>query len=101
MTYLHFIKRSNAIVGANGSGKSNVIDALLFVFGYRSAKLRTNKLAVLIHKSEQFSDLPSTTVSVFFRCVRDVPIVSQNQYPKTMQVFSELHLLFIQIYIVF
>lgn len=25
-----------AIVGANGSGKSNIIDALLFVFGWRA-----------------------------------------------------------------
>lgn len=29
-----------AIVGANGSGKSNIIDSLLFVFGWRAKQLR-------------------------------------------------------------
>ncbi|EFD92617.1 MAG: chromosome segregation protein SMC [Candidatus Parvarchaeum acidophilus ARMAN-5] len=37
-TKLSFINGFNAIAGANGSGKSNVIDALLFVFGGSSKK---------------------------------------------------------------
>ena len=30
----------SCIVGANGSGKSNIIDSLLFVFGWRARALR-------------------------------------------------------------
>ena len=37
--------------GLNGSGKSNFIDALLFVFGFRSMKLREQNLQNLIHDS--------------------------------------------------
>ncbi|KAL0235795.1 hypothetical protein GEMRC1_002377 [Eukaryota sp. GEM-RC1] len=34
----------NCIVGVNGSGKSNIIEAICFVCGYKSASLRTSKL---------------------------------------------------------
>jgi chromosome segregation protein len=48
-TKLSFINGFNAIAGANGSGKSNVIDALLFVFGGSSKKeMRSDVLADLI-----------------------------------------------------
>ena len=33
-----------AVIGANGSGKSNVIDAMLFVFGKKASKLRLNNV---------------------------------------------------------
>ena len=35
-----FHKSFTSIVGPNGSGKSNVIDSMLFVFGYKAAKIR-------------------------------------------------------------
>lgn len=38
-----------AIIGENGSGKSNIIDGLTFVMGQRSSKLRANKLSQLIY----------------------------------------------------
>eukprot|EP00835_Amoeboradix_gromovi_P003572 NODE_242_length_13076_cov_0.518379.p1 type:complete len:1115 gc:universal NODE_242_length_13076_cov_0.518379:353-3697(+) len=38
-----------SIVGSNGSGKSNIIDSLLFVFGFRSNYLRHSKLSNLIY----------------------------------------------------
>ena len=42
----------NAIVGANGSGKSNLIDALLFVFGYNSHMMRQDRnLSLISHIS--------------------------------------------------
>ncbi|XP_047101961.1 structural maintenance of chromosomes protein 4-like [Schistocerca piceifrons] len=56
----------NSILGANGSGKSNVIDSLLFVFGYRSTKIRSKKVSVLIHKSETRQDIKSCSVVVHF-----------------------------------
>lgn len=47
-----FHKCFTAVVGANGSGKSNVIDAIIFVFGKRASKLRLKKLSELIHRSD-------------------------------------------------
>ena len=48
-TTLHFENGFNTIVGANGSGKSNVFDALCFVLGRISSKgLRTEKLGHLV-----------------------------------------------------
>jgi len=38
-----------AIVGENGSGKSNIIDGLTFVMGQRSSQLRANRLSQLIY----------------------------------------------------
>lgn len=48
-TVLVFEKGFNTIVGANGSGKSNVFDAMCFVLGRLSSKeLRTEKLGNLV-----------------------------------------------------
>ncbi|KAH0575730.1 SMC4-like protein [Spironucleus salmonicida] len=52
------------IVGANGSGKSNIIDALLFVFGWRAKQLRQDKLVDLIHQSQY--KVPFAKVQVNF-----------------------------------
>ncbi|CCI46058.1 unnamed protein product [Albugo candida] len=61
-----FHNNFSAVVGPNGSGKSNVIDALLFVFGKRASKLRLKKISELIHRSEQFPNLETASVSVYF-----------------------------------
>ena len=48
-TTLNFENNFNTIVGANGSGKSNIFDALCFVLGRISSKeLRTQKLGNLV-----------------------------------------------------
>ncbi len=47
-TAIPFYEGLTAIVGENGSGKSNIIDAASFVFGRRSSKLRAEKLEQLI-----------------------------------------------------
>lgn len=59
----------SAVVGPNGSGKSNVIDSMLFVFGFRAAKMRQSKLRELIHNSEAFPDLSFCQVDIHFRKV--------------------------------
>uniref|UniRef100_H2Z795 Structural maintenance of chromosomes protein n=1 Tax=Ciona savignyi TaxID=51511 RepID=H2Z795_CIOSA len=66
-----FHKSFTAIIGPNGSGKSNVIDSMLFVFGYRANKIRSKKLSVLIHNSENHKDATSCTVEVHFEKIVD------------------------------
>lgn len=61
----------SAIVGPNGSGKSNVIDSMLFVFGYRASKIRSKKISVLIHNSNEHPDMRSCTVAVHFQKIID------------------------------
>ncbi|XP_065321406.1 structural maintenance of chromosomes protein 4-like [Gordionus sp. m RMFG-2023] len=67
-----FHKNYTAIIGPNGSGKSNVIDSMLFVFGFRAAKIRSKKVSVLIHNSSKHSNINSCTVKVFFRKIVEI-----------------------------
>ncbi|KAJ8309849.1 hypothetical protein KUTeg_011714 [Tegillarca granosa] len=66
-----FHKSFTSIVGPNGSGKSNVIDSMLFVFGFRANKIRSKKISVLIHNSENHKDIESCSVSVHFQKIID------------------------------
>lgn len=61
-----FHKSFSAIIGPNGNGKSNIIDAMLFVFGYRAAKIRCKKVSTLIHTSEMLQNIKSCAVTVHF-----------------------------------
>jgi len=61
-----FDSHFNCVIGPNGNGKSNIIDAVLFVFGFKSAKLRQDSLASLIHKSA-FATPDFATVCVVFK----------------------------------
>lgn len=55
-TILNFEKGFNTVVGANGSGKSNVFDAMCFVLGRLSSKeLRTEKLGNLVFNGGKHS----------------------------------------------
>ncbi|KAJ2802035.1 Structural maintenance of chromosomes protein 2 [Coemansia helicoidea] len=57
----------NAITGLNGSGKSNILDALCFVLGIRNYKLlRANNLQDLIYKRGQ-AGITKASVTVVFR----------------------------------
>ncbi|XP_075058170.1 structural maintenance of chromosomes protein 4 [Mixophyes fleayi] len=66
-----FHKRFSCIIGPNGSGKSNVIDSMLFVFGYRAQKIRSKKLSVLLHNSDEHKDVQSCTVEIHFQKIVD------------------------------
>jgi chromosome segregation ATPase len=57
--------QTNAIVGPNGTGKSNILDAITFAFGDVSKNLRVDRLKDLIHFSS--SDESKTSCAV---CVR-------------------------------
>jgi len=60
-----FNSHFNCVIGPNGNGKSNIIDAVLFVFGFKSTKLRQDSLPSLIHKSA-FAQPEKASVSVVF-----------------------------------
>ncbi|XP_033759958.1 structural maintenance of chromosomes protein 4-like isoform X2 [Pecten maximus] len=66
-----FHKSFTSIIGPNGSGKSNVIDSMLFVFGFRANKIRSKKISVLIHNSENHTNIQGCTVSVHFQKIID------------------------------
>ena len=65
---LPFSKDFNMVLGANGSGKSNILDGLCFVLGRLSSKdLRTEKLAHLIYNGGKTKQPASRgEVSIFF-----------------------------------
>ncbi|KAI0982114.1 hypothetical protein GJ496_007060 [Pomphorhynchus laevis] len=68
-----FHKGFSCVIGANGSGKSNVIDSMLFVFGYRAQRIRGQKLATLIHNSASHKDISSCRVTIFFQRIDSDP----------------------------
>jgi chromosome segregation protein len=67
-TIINFDKGFTAIVGANGSGKSNIIDAFVFVLGELSAKtLRANNIKDLISNGGNgMGESDTATVELIF-----------------------------------
>jgi len=66
-TVINFEKGFNTVVGANGSGKSNVFDAMCFVLGRMSSKgLRADKLGNLVFNGGKYSKpAKEAEVSIF------------------------------------
>uniref|UniRef100_A0A146KK78 Structural maintenance of chromosomes protein n=1 Tax=Lygus hesperus TaxID=30085 RepID=A0A146KK78_LYGHE len=83
-----FHKSFTSIIGPNGSGKSNVIDSMLFVFGYRATKIRSKKISVLLHKSENHRDIKSATVEVHFIQINDKDGEEYDEIPGSEIVIS-------------
>uniref|UniRef100_A0A7E4ZZW8 Structural maintenance of chromosomes protein n=1 Tax=Panagrellus redivivus TaxID=6233 RepID=A0A7E4ZZW8_PANRE len=73
----------SCIVGANGSGKSNIIDALLFVFGFKASRIRSHKIESLIHKSARHPNERECSVKVKFGEVEDLPDGTHDFVPNT------------------
>ena len=78
LTFPFLSQSFTSIVGPNGSGKSNVIDSMLFVFGFRANKIRSKKISVLIHDSENHKNLDFCTVGVHFQKIIDTGVSSLN-----------------------
>lgn len=78
-----FHKNFTSVVGPNGSGKSNVIDAMLFVFGFKTSKLRLNKVSELIHNSTHHQNLDKVSVMVHFARIRDLDDETSEKIPGT------------------
>lgn len=74
-----FDSHFTCVIGPNGNGKSNIIDAVLFVFGFKSSKLRQDSLASLIHKSA-FARPETATVTVIFQEEQVLTHVSRTIY---------------------
>lgn len=64
----------SCIIGANGSGKSNTIDSLLFVFGFRATKTRAKNLASLIHQSALHPEEKECSVTINFKKIIDISV---------------------------
>nr|ATL75373.1 structural maintenance of chromosomes 4B [Diachasma muliebre] len=83
----------SAIVGPNGSGKSNVIDSMLFVFGYRASKIRSKKISVLIHNSNEHPHISSCTVAVHFQKIIDkengFEVVPKSEFVISRTAFKD------------
>uniref|UniRef100_A0A3B0MVV8 Structural maintenance of chromosomes protein n=1 Tax=Theileria annulata TaxID=5874 RepID=A0A3B0MVV8_THEAN len=63
----------NAVTGLNGSGKSNVLDSLCFVFGITDLSLvRANKLDELIYKQGQ-AGITRATVTIIINNTNPMP----------------------------
>jgi structural maintenance of chromosome 2 len=70
----------NAITGLNGSGKSNILDAICFVLGISNlSQVRAASLQDLIYKQGQ-AGITKATVTLIFN----------NSDPKTSPVGQEL-----------
>ena len=54
----------NAIIGPNGCGKSNLIDALIFLFGKRASWMRLKYYKDLIHHSANHTDCDQALVKI-------------------------------------
>lgn len=61
-----FHKNFTSIIGPNGNGKSNMIDAILFTFGKRAKQLRFKNASELIHRSQGNKNLPYAQVTIVF-----------------------------------
>ncbi|TNJ26434.1 SMC4-like protein [Giardia muris] len=82
-----FLASFSCVLGANGSGKSNVIDSLLFVFGWRAKALRHARLADLIHTSAEHPDATQARVDVHFALWNDTMKI---QVPGSQFVISRV-----------
>ena len=83
----------NAITGLNGSGKSNILDAICFLLGITNlANVRAHSLADLVFKQGQ-AGITRATVTIVFD--NDVPPEQQPAgYSKSKEIVVRRQVLF-------
>lgn len=73
----------NAITGLNGSGKSNILDAICFVLGISSmATVRASNLQDLIYKRGQAGVTKASVTIVFDNTDKSNTPIGFSEYPK-------------------
>ncbi len=87
-TEIPFVNGYSTIIGANGHGKSNVVDAICFVLGKSSAKgLRAEKSANLIYNGgKKGKAAKEAEVSIFFDNKNNVFPVDEKEVKVTRVV---------------
>lgn len=79
----HWDPQFNAITGLNGSGKSNILDAICFVLGIASmATVRASNLQDLIYKRGQAGVIKASVTIVFNNSQRDTSPIGFENIPK-------------------
>ncbi|KAI9907348.1 hypothetical protein PsorP6_004659 [Peronosclerospora sorghi] len=78
-----FDRRFNAITGLNGSGKSNVLDAICFVLGITNlSQVRANNLQELVYKQGQAGVTKASVTIVFNNQDAKASPVGYEQYEQ-------------------
>ncbi|ADM11826.2 chromosome segregation ATPase [Encephalitozoon intestinalis ATCC 50506] len=73
--------RFTAVVGANGSGKSNIIDSILFVLGFRARRMRHSSMAGLIYSGDGNQDMCYVELGFNkFQIRREVSLAGRTRY---------------------
>ena len=79
-----FLKRFTSVIRPKGSGKSNLIESLLFIFGRRARDMRLKQLPQLIHNSNEEANQPKkTSVEVQFVEIMDFEDEAYDIIPNT------------------
>ena len=80
----------NALIGSNGSGKSNFLDAIIFVLGKKAFKIRFNRLSDIINTSNFNKKKYSSVSLVFTKSVRQTfsNIFVLNEINISRQIFK-------------
>ncbi|XP_014219096.1 structural maintenance of chromosomes protein 2 [Copidosoma floridanum] len=78
-----FDREFNAITGLNGSGKSNILDAICFVLGISNlGQVRANSLQELVYKSGQAGIKKASVTIVFDNRNRDASPMGYEDYEE-------------------
>src|SRR5918998_1578494 len=81
-----------SVVGPNGTGKSNIVDAILWVLGEQSAKtLRSERMEdVLFNGTETRKPLGMAEVSLIMSGVADERLSGLGEFAKPLGEFHEV-----------
>jgi structural maintenance of chromosome 2 len=88
--YFRFDPHFNAITGLNGSGKSNILDAICFVLGTNLSQVRAGNLSELVYKQGQAGVNKATvTIVLTMRTRLGVPLDTSSFRDYRCQVLEE------------
>ena len=83
-----FHQKINSITGLNGSGKSNLIDAIFFVFGKRASNIRFKKLYELIYHSDSEHHVHSSVSLILYN--RDGSFKQNKNYMNEIYISRQI-----------